>query len=76
VAGVTLRIRGCGLSEQELLDAGGCIGLVNLALTLEEVGDLVQEDWDVLVWQLVPEHVDELNTSRFQLTEVIDLPVL
>jgi hypothetical protein len=50
--------------------------LVDLALTLQKVGYLVQEDWDVLIWELVPEHVDELNASSFELTEVIDFAVL
>ena len=73
---LTLGIRGGGLSEQELLDASRCIGLVHLALTLKEVGYLVQEDGDVLVGELVPEHVDELNASSFKLAQIIDFAVL
>jgi hypothetical protein len=66
-ARLTLGVGGCSLSEQEFLDAGCCIGLVDLALTLEEVGDLVQENWHVLIGQLIPEHIDELNASSLQL---------
>jgi hypothetical protein len=76
VARLTLGIRRGGLSEQELLDGSRCIGLVNLALTLEEIGYLVQEDWDVLVGELVSEHVDELNASSFELAKIIDFAVL
>ena len=76
MARLTLGIRRGGLSEQELLDASRCIGLVHLALTLEEIGYLVQEDWDILIWQLVPKHVDELNASSFELAKIIDFAVL
>ena len=67
VARLTLAVGGCSLSEQEFLNAGCCIGLVHLTLTLKEVGDLIQENWDVLIWQLIPEHIDELNASCLQL---------
>jgi len=50
--------------------------LVDLTLALQKVGYLVQEDWDVLIWELVPEHVDELNASSLKLTEVIDFALL
>jgi hypothetical protein len=66
-AGLTLGVGGCSLSEQEFLNAGCCIGLVNLTFTLEEVGDLIQENWDVLIGQLIPEHIDELYASSLQL---------
>jgi hypothetical protein len=71
-----LGVGGCGLSEQEFLNAGCCIGLVDLTLTLKEVGDLIQENWDILIWQLIPEHIDELNASSLQLAEIIDFTLL
>jgi hypothetical protein len=64
---LTLGVGGCSLSEQEFLDAGCCIRLVDLTLTLKEVCDFVQKNWDVLIWQLIPEHIDELNASSLQL---------
>jgi hypothetical protein len=66
-AGLALGVGRCCLSEQEFLNAGCCIGLVDLALTLKEVGDLIQENWNVLIWELIPEHIDELNASSLQL---------
>jgi hypothetical protein len=62
-----LGVGGCGLSQQEFLDAGCCIGLVDLTLTLKEVGDFVQENWHILIWQLISEHIDELYASSLQL---------
>ena len=64
------------LFDDQLLDASGCIRLTNRTSAVQEVGEEAQECLGVFIWNLVAEHVDKLDASRFQDLKIVNFLLL
>lgn len=50
--------------------------MINVALTLKEIGHFIQEDWHILIRKLISEHIDELDACCLELAKIIDFDIL
>ena len=62
--------------QDELLNRSSCIGLSYFSVTLQEVAQETHEVLQVLVRKLVSEHVQELDTGRFEDRQHVDVLLL
>jgi len=51
------------LFDDKLFDACSCIRLTNRTGAVQEVGEEAEESLGVLLWNLIAEHIDELDAS-------------
>ena len=68
--------RGLVLLRQELVDAGGSVGLVDNALAFKVLGEEANEVEGVLWRHLHSEHVNELHARGFEKRQIVDLLLL